>query len=175
MGRLKEDLLAYSEGKMKKCISTILFNPGFRATMNYRIANFMYKKAHLQIISKLLWWHTRKKYAYDIDYRCEIEGGFRIVHGIGLVIGKDVRIGKNVAVYQGVTLGGNSNKTSKKDGIVFSQPWIGNNVIIYADCTVLGPVCIESNSVIGAGSTILKDVPADRICYTEKSLVMKVK
>lgn len=175
MGKLKEDLRAYSGGQIGKAVLTVLLDGNFKAMKNYRLAHFLYEKMHMRLLPILLHRHNRKKYAIDIDYRCKIDGGFRIAHGTGIVIGKDVRIGKNVSLYQGVTLGGNIGKHKLKDGVEFTQPWIGDNVTLYAHSMLIGPVYVGDNSVIGAGSVVMKDVPADSVCFTKNEIVIKPK
>lgn len=40
---------------------------------------------------------------------------------------------------------------------------MGNNVTVYANAVIVGNVHIGSNSVIGAGSVVLSDVPENEI------------
>lgn len=40
---------------------------------------------------------------------------------------------------------------------------IGNNVKIYANCTIVGGVHIGDNSIVGANSFVNKDVPANTV------------
>ena len=98
MGKLKEDLRAFSGGKTGKAILTVLLDGNFKAVKNYRLAHFLHEKMHMRLVPTMLHRHNRNKYAIDIDYRCHIDGGCRIAHGAGIVIGKDVRIGKNVSI-----------------------------------------------------------------------------
>lgn len=173
MDRLKEDLMACSGGSKFKVISTIIFNSNFKAIKNYRIANYLYKKLHFRLLPKWLHYRNRIKYAIDIDYRAEISGGFKIVHGIGVVIGKDVVAGKNFTVYQGVTCGGNMGKEKIVNGKIISQPYISDNVTMYAHSSAFGPVCIGENSAIGAGAVVLKDVPERSVFYCKQETSYK--
>jgi len=122
---LIEDLKAVTKGKLSATISTIFFNPGFKSILRYRVSNFLYYRCHLKILPKLISYISRNHYAIDIDYRSHIGPGFRVVHGIGVVIGYDVCAGKNFTVYQGVTVGGNMGKVRiSESGKSFSQPYI---------------------------------------------------
>ena len=58
-------------------------------------------------------------------------------------------------MYQGVTLGGNGKEQGKR------HPTIEDNVMISAGAKVLGSFTIGENSKIGAGSVVLKSVPAN--------------
>ncbi|MCM1227310.1 MAG: hypothetical protein NC320_07795 [Clostridium sp.] len=155
--RLWQDLKAFSQGSYKKAIVTILINPNFHCVCLYRLSSFLYK-IHLSIISKLIWYLNRIIFNADIDYRCDLAGGFRLVHGLGVVIGRSVKTKGKVTVYQGVTLGG-SGKVRIIDGKSTGQPIIGNNVIIYTDAKIFGPVIIGDNNKIKAGLIISSDIP----------------
>ena len=62
-------------------------------------------------------------------------------------------------VYQGVTIGGTNNKVRKINGDnLLDQPIIGNNVIIYTDAKIFGPVIIGDNNIIKASSIVTKDM-----------------
>ena len=70
-----------------------------------------------------------------------------------MVIGETAEIGDNCTIYHGVTLGGTGKDTGKR------HPTIGNNVLIGAGAKVLGPFKVGDNSMIGANSVVLREVP----------------
>lgn len=70
-----------------------------------------------------------------------------------IIINSKTRIGLNDTVYQNVTIG------SKQFGSRKGCPILGDNVIIYPNSVVIGQVKIGNNSIIGAGSVIISDVP----------------
>lgn len=74
-------------------------------------------------------------------------------HPIGIVIRNNVQLGSNCAIGQGVTIGQRRNEPG---GAI-----IGSNVIICAHAIILGAIRIGDNTTIGAGSIVLKDVPAN--------------
>ena len=78
-----------------------------------------------------------------------------IDHGMGIVFGETTEIGDNCTIYHGVTLGGTGKDTGKR------HPTLGNNVLIGAGTKVLGPVYIGDNARIGAGSVVLRNLPAN--------------
>lgn len=170
---IREDLDACAGSSIGKRLSTMLFDAGFKAVRKYRLANVLYYKYKLRILPRWLRYRNRVKYSVDIDFRARIGGGFRLIHGIGVVIGYDVQIGRNVSLYQGVTLGGNNNRTATRDGNVFSQPWLSDNVQVFANCTVIGPVYIGKNSQIGAGTVLTKDVPENCVAYCKRETAIK--
>ena len=75
-------------------------------------------------------------------------------HGSGIVIGETTIIGKNVTLYQGVTLGGTGKEKGKR------HPTIGNNVVVACGAKVLGSFTVGDHAKIGAGSVVVKPVPA---------------
>lgn len=89
----------------------------------------------------------------DIDYRADLAGGFVLVHGLRVVVGKDVITKGSCKIYQGVTLGG-CGKQTVKDDITYTQPVIGNNVTVYTNAMLLGPVFISDNCNVKAGQII---------------------
>jgi len=78
-----------------------------------------------------------------------------IDHGLGVVIGETAVVGDDVTLYQGVTLGGTGKERGKR------HPTIGNKVVIGAGAKVLGNISVGENCRIGAGSVVLRSVPAD--------------
>ena len=133
--------------------------PGFIAVLAYRIAHELYQ-LNVPIIPRIIAEYAHDKTGVDINPGARIGEYFCIDHGTGIVIGETTVIGDNVRIYHGVTLGvrsftkdemGNLMKGGKR------HPNIGNNVIIYANATILGgDTYIDDNSVIPTGSLILQ-------------------
>ena len=157
--KIIKDLHAFSSSKnILKKISTIFFNPCFHCVVLYRISNFFYK-IHLNVFAKIIWYINRIIYNADIDYRADLAGGFVLIHGLGVVIGSGVKSMGKLIVYHGVTIGGNQGRTrTDEKGRVWGQPLIGENVIIYTNASIFGPVIISDNTTIKAGSIITKNI-----------------
>ena len=102
-----------------------------------------------------------------INPECHIPRSINLTHG-QVVIGK-AKIGENVTIYQNTTIGAKELGSDRSD--LF--PTIEDNVIIYANCMIIGNITIGKNSIIGAGSFINKDVPANTIVYNKRVIVMK--
>ena len=75
--------------------------------------------------------------------------------GIGVVIGSGVDLGNNVHIFQNVTIGAKTINDDTPDCF----PVIEDNVTIYAHAVVIGGVRVGHDSIIGAYSLVLKDVP----------------
>ena len=71
-----------------------------------------------------------------------------------MVIGETAVVGDNCTIYHGVTLGGTGKGEGKR------HPTVGNDVLLGAGVKVLGPIEIGDGSRIGAGSVVLRPVPA---------------
>lgn len=147
--KIYSDLKRYSKGSIKKAILTILINPCFHCIVLYRISSLMYHM-HLTPLAKIIWYLNRIIFSVDIDFRSEIGDGFKILHGLGIVIGNEVRAGENFTIYQRVTLGGSMDKYEMIEGVFTGQPYIGNNVTVYTGASIFGPVQIFDNEIIKA-------------------------
>ena len=91
----------------------------------------------------------------EIHPGATIGKGLFIDHGSGVIIGETAELGDNITLYQGVTLGGTGKEQGKR------HPTLGDNVMVSAGAKVLGSFKIGENSKIGAGSVVLKEVPAN--------------
>ena len=157
--KIIEDFKAFVDGRgIGKAITVLCFNPCFHSVFLFRLASFFYK-IHLSVISKIIWYINRLIYHVDIDYRADLAGGFVLIHGLGVVIGRSVSSKGRLTVYQGVTIGGNNGKIRIGDGgKEYYQPIIGENVKIYTNASVFGPILIRENTVINAGRIVSQDI-----------------
>ena len=78
-----------------------------------------------------------------------------IDHGMGVVIGETAEIGNRCLLYQGVTLGGTGKENGKR------HPTLAENVVVGAGAKVLGAIRVGTNTRIGAGSVVVRDVDND--------------
>ena len=143
---------------------------GVHAIWTHRIAHFLYR-LDIPFIPRLISQISRFLTGIEIHPGAKIGKGFFIDHGMGVVIGETAEIGNNVMMYHGVTLGGHGWWTDKKGQK--RHPTIGNNVVLGMESTVLGPVTIGKNSIIGAKSLIIKDVPPDSTVVSELGKYIK--
>jgi serine O-acetyltransferase len=124
----------------------------FHGLMAYRFANFFYRYK-IYPVAYIIYVLSRILHSMDIHPAAYIEPGVVIDHGFGVVIGETASVGSGTLIYHGVTLGAKNVTTGKR------HPIVGKNVMIGAGAKVLGHIYIGDESVIGANSVVLMDVP----------------
>ena len=163
---LIEDInAAYRGDPAAKSLEEIVISyPGLKAIAIHRIAHELYKKS-VPLIPRMMNEIAHSQTGIDIHPGAEIGEGFFIDHGTGVVIGETTIIGKNVKLYQGVTLGALSFAVDENGNIIKGgkrHPTIEDDVVIYAEATILGNVVIGKGVVIGGNVWIKKDVEAGK-------------
>ncbi len=128
--------------------------PGFQAIVMHRISHrlWIYK---LPFFPRLISHFTRFITGVEIHPGARIGNGVFIDHGMGVVIGETSEIGDRCLLYQGVTLGGTGKESGKR------HPTLEANVVVGAGAKVLGGICVGTNTRIGAGSVVVKNVEAN--------------
>ena len=135
----------------KGFLEIILCYPGFQALVLHRISHKLWKYK-LPLFPRVLSQITRNITGIEIHPGAKIGRGVFIDHGMGVVIGETSEIGDRCLLYQGVTLGGTGKDTGKR------HPTLQENVVVGAGAKVLGAIQIGSNTRIGAGSVVVKNV-----------------
>jgi len=135
-------------------LEIIFCYPGFQALVVHRISHKLWN-LKLPLIPRLLSQLTRFITGVEIHPGAKIGKGVFIDHGMGVVIGETSEIGNRCLLYQGVTLGGTGKENGKR------HPTLEANVVIGAGAKVLGAIIVGTNTRIGAGSVVVKDVEAD--------------
>lgn len=84
-----------------------------------------------------------------------------------------ITIGENTTFgYGNIVITSRHGRKNRKK--IYTAPVnIGKNVIVYTRCTILGGVTIGDNSIIGAGSVVTKDIPADCFAAGNPAKVIK--
>ena len=132
-------------------LEIILCYPGFQALVLHRISHKLWKY-ELPLLPRVLSQLTRNITGIEIHPGARIGKGVFIDHGMGVVIGETSEIGDRCLLYQGVTLGGTGKDCGKR------HPTLQENVVVGAGAKVLGAIQIGSNTRIGAGSVVVKNV-----------------
>lgn len=153
--KMKEDIRCIFEQDpaARSTIEVVLTYSGLHAIWAHRIAHALFKM-NLLFLARVVSQTSRFYTGIEIHPGAKIGRRLFIDHGMGIVIGETCEIGDDVTIYQGVTLGGTGKEKGKR------HPTIEDNVLIATGAKVLGSITVGENSKIGAGSVVLKEVPA---------------
>lgn len=139
----------------------ILCYPGLLAVTSQRLAHELYE-LEVPLLPRMITEAAHSKSGIDIHPGARIGDSFFIDHGTGVVIGETARIGNRVRLYQGVTLGAKSFPRDPQGRPVKGadrHPIVEDDVVIYAEATILGRVTIGRGSVIGGNVWLTHSVP----------------
>ncbi len=143
-------------------MEVVMAYPGLLAVSVHRMAHELYRLG-VPVIPRIMSELAHSKTGIDIHPGATIGERFFIDHGTGVVIGETTVIGRNVRLYQGVTLGGLSFDKDANGVLVKGlkrHPNIEDNVVIYANATILGGgTTIGHDSEIGGNVWIKDSVP----------------
>ena len=127
--------------------------PGFQAISLHRISHRRWTcHLPLKLVARCLSQLGRFLTGIEIHPGARIGHSVFIDHGMGVVIGETAEIGNRCLLYQGVTLGGTGKEHGKR------HPTLAENVVVGAGAKVLGAISIGTNTRIGAGSVVVRDV-----------------
>ncbi|MFH1688917.1 MAG: serine O-acetyltransferase EpsC [Candidatus Eisenbacteria bacterium] len=130
--------------------------PTLHAILIHRVAHFLHARLRVPVLPRFISVCNRFITGVEIHPGARIGRGFFIDHGSGVVIGETSEIGDDCILFHGVTLGGTGHHMDKR------HPTIGNNVLVGANATLLGPIEVGSNAKIGAAAVVInRDVPSD--------------
>ncbi|MBF1081989.1 MAG: serine acetyltransferase [Prevotellaceae bacterium] len=141
--------------------------PVIKTLTNYRIAHELFVMG-VPLIPRMMMEMAHSETGIDIHPGATIGSYFTIDHGTGVVIGETCVIGNNVKLYQGVTLGAKSFPLDDEGNPIKGiprHPIIENNVVIYANATVLGRITIGDHCIVGANTWVLQDMKPGEAIY----------
>lgn len=144
--------------------------PGFEAIVIHRLSHLLYG-LNVPFIPRMMSELAHQRTGIDIHPGAKIGHHFFIDHGTGVVIGETCDIGNYCKIYQGVTLGAVSFPKDEHGNIVRDQkrhPTLEDNVVIYANATVLG-----GNTVIGKDAVVGSSVWVTSSVKPQSSVMME--
>ena len=139
----------------------LLCYPGVLALIHHRIAHQLYR-LQLPLLARIVAELAHSETGIDIHPGAQIEEGFFIDHGTGVVIGETAVIGRKVRIYQAVTLGAKRFVQDEQGNLQKGQarhPIVEEGVVIYAGATILGRVTLGAGAVIGGNVWLTHSVP----------------
>jgi serine O-acetyltransferase len=156
LASIREDVATILERDpaAKSRLEVVFCYSGLQAVWFYRINHWLWNHGFLFLGR---WFSQIARFVTGIEIHPGAQIGRRLFidHGLGVVIGETAIVGDDVTLYQGVTLGGTGKDQGKR------HPTIEDQVVIGSGAKVLGNITVGRNCRIGAGSVVLRTVPAD--------------
>ena len=162
---IKTDFKRYHrlhENERFSCIKVLMYERGFRFSFWWRLAGV---RGVLKPFFYMFYWPYSNEYGIQINTSTEIGGGLYIGHGMGVVINPTAKIGKNFSISQFCTIGSNHAHAAT----------IGDNVYLAPNCCIVEDVKIGDNAIIGAGSVVTHDIPANAVAVGSPAKVIRIK
>jgi serine O-acetyltransferase len=127
--------------------------PQLTAVSIYRVARLLRVRGHRRLASATALVNQFLTGA-ELSPLAVIGPGFQIVHTWGVIVGPTVVAGRNLTLFGGVLIG-----SLLAEGF----PRLGDDVVVFAKASILGPIEIGGDSRIGAHALCLSDVPAGAV------------
>jgi serine O-acetyltransferase len=137
----------------RSTLEVICCYPGLHAIWVHRISHSLWER-QFYFLARLLSHISRMLTGIEIHPGAKLGRRVFIDHGSGVVIGETAEVGDDVLIYMGVVLGGTALEKVKR------HPTIENDVVIGSGASVLGPITVGRGAKIGAGSVVIRPVPA---------------
>lgn len=152
---VRADIVAVNERDpaCQTYLEPLLYFKGFHALQSYRVAHWLWQQQREQV-ALYLQNRISEAFAVDIHPAARIGRGIMIDHATSVVIGETAVVDDDVSMLHEVTLGGTGKETGDR------HPKVRQGVLLGAGAKILGNVIIGEGSRVGAGSVVLKDVPA---------------
>lgn len=139
----------------------------------YYLSNALGKNGHTRE-AEVVYYLNKVMHANDWFYQIELPKHFWAEHPLSSVLGR-AAYGDYLFVYQGTTVGGNRKNLDGES--VLQYPVIGNNVVLYANSTILGDTRIGNNVIVSANTYLInEDIPDNCIVFGQSpNIVIKKK
>ena len=121
--------------------------------------------------------HIEPTFWCDYGYNIEFGENFYSNHNLVILDGAKVSFGSNDFIGPNCgfyTAGHPLNFKERNEGLEFAKPiFVGDNVWFGGNVVVLPGVTIGDNAVIGSGSVVTKDIPANVVAVGNPCKVLK--
>ena len=134
-------------------IEAFLFYKGFHALECYRVGHWLWRH-NRRPMALLFQSRVSELFGVDIHPAARLGRGIMIDHATGVVIGETAVVEDDVSLLHGVTLGGTGKDSGDR------HPKVRRGVLLSMGAKILGNIEIGEYSRVGAGSVVLKSVPA---------------
>jgi serine O-acetyltransferase len=150
-----------------------LLHPALPALWSHRVAHALHRRGW-RLTARAVASLARTGSGIEIHPGAQLGRRFFIDHGAAVVIGETAVVGDDVTIFHQVTLGavGWWRDVERADD-ERRHPRIGDRVVIGAGATVLGPVSVGDDALIGATALVQTSVPARaRVLATPSTVVL---
>jgi serine O-acetyltransferase len=138
----------------RSAAEVVLAYPGVHALWIHALAHALYTRRRVTL-ARLVSHGGRFLTGIEIHPGAQIGRRVFIDHGMGVVIGETAEVGDDCLLYKGVVLGGTSLVRGKR------HPTLHRGVTVGSNACILGPIEIGEGARVGAGSVVVKPVPAE--------------
>jgi serine O-acetyltransferase len=152
---LEADLVAVTtrDPACRSALHALLHLKGFHALQVHRVAHSLWRQERHDVA---FWLSGQSAVALGVDIHPAVPIGAGVVldHATGIVIGETAVIDDDVSILHGVTLGATGKQRGDR------HPKVRRGAVLGAGATVLGNIEVGCMSTVGAGSVVIKPVPA---------------
>jgi serine O-acetyltransferase len=152
---IETDLLAVlaRDPACRSPLHALLHLKGLHALQAHRIAHSLWQRDRLEIAH---WLSSLASTALGVDIHPAVPIGRGVIldHATGIVIGETAVVEDGVTIFQGVTLGATGKQRGDR------HPKVRHGALLGAGAKVLGNIEVGRGSKVGAGSVVLRPVPA---------------
>ena len=173
LARAKEDLATIvARDPSTSSRAEALLHPALPALWGHRLSHALHNGGHRHL-ARLVAYGARSATGIEIHPGAQLGRRVFIDHGAATVIGETARIGDDVTIFHQVTIGalGWWRDATRPAG-ERRHPVIGDRVVLGVNATVLGPITVGDDALIGAGTMVLSDIPAAARVLTPPSHVL---
>lgn len=155
---VRSDIIFY----YRKIGIRFMLNFGFLALILHRFGHSLYNRYRL--INPLWYLYLFLRYfqllllKIELPASCQIGKNLYLPHAYGLVMNGHVSIGDDCIIGPYVVLG-------HLKGVGTGVPRIESNVYIGPKATILGPVVVGRNCIVGAHALVIKDMKPNSVAY----------
>ena len=153
---MRQDGKAIGAKSRNSLLKQFFINSGFSAVCIYRFQQYFQKRSAFKLAALVSRLNVIIN-GVEMVVGCEFGPYLIIRHPVGIVVGHKVKAGSNITLMQNVTIGQLHFESDTDRGS--GNPRLGDFISIGANALILGNIEIGSNSVIGAGSFLNKDLP----------------
>ena len=162
---LARDFRRYRREGTRHALHVLLFCPGFRATLVYRLLSRLQGNGSgrgptriIRLVINQLCHAISETTALTthilLPPPCRIGAGLFIPHFGPVTIHPAARIGENCTLHQGVVIG-QAGRGERK-----GAPILGNRVYVGANAVLIGAITLGDDVAVGAGAVVTRSVPS---------------